>query len=196
MLFTDAVVAIAVTLLILPLVDVATEVRSEGGDAMAVITENKPQLYTFLLSFVVITRFWLTHHRMFEHVRAYNTRLVQLNMLWLLFIVILPFPTAIIGVYPSGKFTAGLYIGTILALSICQSALTLLVRNHQELERPDNPVARSEVSGSLTFSGLTLVAFLLAVLIPGVHFYALFVLFLSPVIARLLKVYRPAQNPQ
>jgi uncharacterized membrane protein len=184
-LFTDAVVAIAVTLLILPLVDAVTETRAENLDAMHVITDHKTQIYTFLLSFVVITRFWLTHHRVFEHVKAYNSRLIQLNLVWLLCIVILPFPTDIVGNYPSDRFTAGLYIGTILVLSLCQTALTLLIRDHKELERDDNAVTQQEVFGSVVFSALGVVAFLLAALVPGVNFYALFVLFLAPLSARV-----------
>jgi uncharacterized membrane protein len=195
-LFTDAVVAIAVTLLILPLVEAVNEFQAEGLDAQSVITDHKPQIYTFLLSFVVIANFWLTHHRMFEHVKAYNTRMIQLNLLWLLFIVILPFPTEIVGAYPSTQFTAGLYIGTILALSLCQTGLILMVRNHPELERTDNPVTTDEVSVTLIIFGLTLLAFLLATLIPGVEFYALLLLLLSPVISQIRKRYKPAQKPQ
>ncbi|MEV8377936.1 TMEM175 family protein [Kribbella sp. NPDC056861] len=178
-LFTDAVVAIAVTLLILPLVEVVTESQSEGLDARAVITEHEPQIYGFLLSFVVISRFWLIHHSIFEHVKAYNTRLIQLNMLWLLCIVVLPFPTEIVGTYPSTRFTAGVYIGTLLALSICQLGLTLLIRNHKELEQESNPVTRNEVIGACGFTGLTTVAFLLAAFVPGVRFYALLLLILT-----------------
>jgi uncharacterized membrane protein len=181
-LFTDAVVAIAVTLLILPLVDVVTESKAAGDDAVHVITDHQAQIYSFLLSFVVIARFWLAHHRVFEHVRAYNTRLIQLNMLWLLTVVVLPFPTEIIGAYNSSRFTASLYIGTILALSICQTAMTLLIRNHQELEQTDNPVTAQELTGSITVTGLLAVAFALAALVPGVTFYALFLLFLSPIV--------------
>lgn len=184
-LFTDAVVAIAVTLLILPLVDVVTESKAAGDDAVHVITDHQAQIYSFLLSFVVIARFWLAHHRVFEHVRAYNTRLIQLNMLWLLTIVVLPFPTEIVGAYNSSRFTASLYIGTILALSICQTALALLIRNHQELEQPDNPITARELAGSITATALLAVAFALAALVPGVTFYALFLLFLAPLVATI-----------
>jgi uncharacterized membrane protein len=118
-------------------------------------------------------------------VKGYNNRLIQLNLVWLLCIVILPFPTDIVGNYPSDRFTAGLYIGMILVLSVCQTALTLLIRNHRELEREDNPVTQRELVGSFVFSALGLVAFLLAALVPGVNFYALFVLFLAPVFARI-----------
>ena len=184
-LFTDAVVAIAITLLILPLVDVVTEAKSHGVDAVGVITENKAQIYSFLLSFVVISSFWLGHHRVFEHVKAYTPAIMRLNLLWLLTIVVLPFPTQIVGVYDSDQFTAGLYTATILLLSICQSALTWLVRGHQELEDPDNPVSSRELAGSLVMTGLTLVAFLLAAFVPGVHFYALLLLLLSPIVLRV-----------
>ncbi|WBQ08609.1 TMEM175 family protein [Kribbella sp. CA-293567] len=197
-LFTDAVVAIAITLLILPLVEVVTESRGEGLDAQAVISEHLPQIYGFLLSFVVISRFWLTHHRMFEHVKAYNSRLVQLNMVWLLCIVVLPFPTEIVGTYPSTRFTAGLYIGALLALSICQLGLTLLIRNHRELEQESNPVSRDEVIGAYGFTVFSAVALLLAVLVPGIKFYALLVLILTAFDNRIIRWFstRSAQQAQ
>lgn len=188
-LFTDAVVAIAITLLVLPLVDLVPEVRAEGGDAVSVVTDHWQEIFTFLLSFVVIANFWLGHHRLFEHVRAYNTALIRLNLLWLLTIVVLPFPTEIIGAFPSNRFTAGFYTGTILALSICQSAIAWMIHGHQELENPDNPVSREGLVGSLILTGLTVVAFLLAALVPGVNFYALLLLLLSPI---LMPVWRKA----
>ena len=184
-LFTDAVVAIAITLLILPLVEVVTESKAEGLSAVEVVTEHRPELSSFLLSFVVIANFWLGHHRVFEHVRAYTTAMMRLNLVWLLTIVFLPFPTEIAGAYDGGRFTAGLYAGTILALSICQSALTWMIHGHAELENPDDPVSDRELIGSLVLTGLTLIAFVLATLVPGVGFYALLLLVLSPVIARI-----------
>lgn len=183
-LFTDAVVAIAITLLILPLVEVVTESKADGLDAPEVITEHWPQLFSFLLSFVVIANFWLGHHRVFEHVRAYTSPMMRLNLAWLLTIVFLPFPTEIVGTYESDRFTAGLYTGTILVLSICQSALVWMIRGHAELENPDDPVGTRELVGSLGLTGLTLIAFLLVILVPGVKFYALLLLILAPVVMR------------
>jgi uncharacterized membrane protein len=186
-LFSDAVVAIAITLLVLPLVDLVPEVKAEGGDAVSVIQDHHQEISTFLLSFVVIASFWLGHHRVFEHVRAYTTRMMRLNLLWLLTIVVLPFPTEIIGAFDSSQFTAGLYTGTILALSICQSGLTWMVRGHEELENPENPVGKTELTASLMLTGLTAVAFILAAFVPGVRFYALLLLLLSPVLMRIWK---------
>ncbi|WP_425956916.1 TMEM175 family protein [Xylanimonas sp. McL0601] len=183
-LFTDAVTAIAVTLLILPLVDVVGESRAEGLTAVQVVTEHTSQIWTFLLSFVVIARFWLVHHRLFTHVRAYSTTLMWLNFGWLLVVVVLPFPTEIIGAYPSGRFTSGLYIATILVLALFQTALAFAIHRDPAVENADDPVTQRELRASVVASGLFAVAFLLAVLIPGVDFYALFVVFLAPVIGR------------
>jgi uncharacterized membrane protein len=184
-LFTDAVVAIAITLLVLPLVDLVPEVKAEGGDAVSVITDHRQEIFTFLLSFVVIANFWLGHHRLFEHVRAYTSAMMRLNLVWLLTIVVLPFPTEIIGAFDTSRFTAGLYAGTILALSVCQSAITWMIHGHKDLEQAENPVSKREVTGSLVLTGLTLVAFLLAAFVPGVGFYALLLLLISPVVMRV-----------
>jgi uncharacterized membrane protein len=188
-LFTDAVVAIAITLLILPLVDVGTEAVAENLGTRAVISDHKTQIVSFLLSFVVIARLWLTHHRIFEHVKAYNSRLMELNMFWLLTIVILPFPTVMIS-GSDDRFTAPLYIGTILASSIGQSALTLLVRGNPQLESDENPITSQYVVSTVTATVLFAVAFALAALVPGVNYYALFLLLLGPTVTRIWGKYR------
>jgi uncharacterized membrane protein len=192
-LFTDAVVAIAVTLLILPLVEVVTEVArtqaeanaGNAADPFAVIKENQPAIWTFLLSFAVITRFWLVHHGVFEHVKAYNTMLIRLNVLWLLCIVVLPFPTEILGQFKSNTFSAAFYSGTLVVLALTQTALTLLVHGHKELEADDNPVTDREIVGSVAFLACAVVAFLLA-LVPGVRLYGLLALIPSGAIAKLV----------
>src|SRR3954463_12442114 len=108
--FTDAVVAIAITLLVLPLVDVVSESVAEHHTSVEVITEHRPQILSFLLSFVVIAQYWVTHHRMFEDVKAYNRPLMASNMVWLLTIVVLPFPTEMVGLFSDDVFTTLLYI--------------------------------------------------------------------------------------
>jgi uncharacterized membrane protein len=189
-LFTDAVVAIAVTLLILPLVELVPEARDSNLAPLGIITEHKSEISSFLLSFVVITSFWYGHHRLFDHVRSYTSAIMRLNSLWLLTIVFLPFPTEIVGAYDSSRFTAGLYTGTILLLSACQTGLTWLVKGHATLENPDDPVSAAEFRSDYLLTGLTLVAFVLAAFVPGVGFYALLLLLLSPLYGRVRQVRR------
>lgn len=66
----------------------------------------------------VILRFWLVHHRMYEHVIDYSQWLLFTNSIWLFCIVSLPFPTELIGRSAGqGSVGNGLYIGTMLVAS-------------------------------------------------------------------------------
>ena len=91
--FTDAVVAIAMTLLILPLMDSVTDATESGAGAW--VAAEWPSLLTFMLSFVLIANFWITHHRMFAKVERVNQALLWLTILWMFTIVWLPVATAI-----------------------------------------------------------------------------------------------------
>ena len=85
MFFSDAVAAIAATLLILPLVDDASAIghRSVGD----LLSDNWPALFAFALSFAVIYRFWIIHHHLYENVNDYSEPLLWANGLWLISIV-------------------------------------------------------------------------------------------------------------
>lgn len=183
-LFTDAVVAIAGTLLILPLVDVVPEAAKAHESAVEVITKHQPAIWSFLLSFAVITRLWLSHHRTYRHVRAYSTPLILCNFGWLLTIVVLPFPTEMVGLYGDDRFTVGLYIGTILVASALQTAMNLIVRADPEVASETEPVTPEFISGSVAATGLLAVALVLALAVPGVDYWALFLLFLGPYVEK------------
>jgi uncharacterized membrane protein len=129
--FTDAVVAISITLLVLGL-EVPSGLTNEG--LMDALTALGPQFFSFLLSFAVIGGFWMSHHRMFRHVAAADDRLLALNGLFLLTIVLLPFPTAVLGEYmhhPAALVLYALGVGvagltfTLLWVHIAYSAALL-----------------------------------------------------------------------
>jgi uncharacterized membrane protein len=180
-LFTDAVAAIAITLLVLPLVDVVSEEVAAGAPSVDVITENRGQIFSFLLSFYVIAQLWSAHHRLFERVTAGRRGVVTLNMLWVLTIVVLPFATEMIGGYGTDRFTVLLYISTVLASSACLTALSVVIRGRLVAE-----------AGSTT--GLLVVALLLAVIVPAVGYASLLLLLLSPLAERWWRRVRPDER--
>jgi uncharacterized membrane protein len=180
-LFTDAVVAIAITLLILPLVELVAEHKEHAGE---VITENWPQLWSFVLGFAVIFRLWLTHHRMFEHVKVYNRLLMSANGLWLLTVVFLPFPTGMIGTYGTDHFTATFYVASVLASSLCQTGLILIIFRTPALQSDENPLLATNVANAVSATGLLVVALLLTAFVPSLNYLPLLLLLLSrPVVA-------------
>jgi uncharacterized membrane protein len=94
--FSDAVVAIAITLLAL---DLKVEHVSSGHITFTAIGESWQKFVAFFLSFLNIAIFWKIHHHFFSHIKKINTRLMWYNILWLLFIVLLPFSTSLVSSY-------------------------------------------------------------------------------------------------
>lgn len=184
--FTDAVVAIAITLLILPLVDAASESTETGRTAAEFFVEERGQILAFLISFAVIARLWVAHHALFEHVASYNTRIVVLSLVWAFTIVVLPLPTAMSAEFDSEPLTVGFYIGTMFVSSLILTLLALTVRGDHRLEASANPIASTNVAASASTTLLFVVAFVLGTFVPGVTYWALLVLLLSGPVEALL----------
>jgi uncharacterized membrane protein len=98
--FSDAVFAIAVTLL-------ALEIRLPNGNVILTEEQLRDQILgmwqTYLgyfISFMVIGIFWMAHHRKFRLIRSYDSRLMLLNLLLLLVVAFLPFPSSLLSKYP------------------------------------------------------------------------------------------------
>lgn len=102
---SDGVFAIAITLLI---IEIAVPVTADARLAHALLG-LWPRYLAYLLSFLVIARFWVTHHQAFRLIGRYDGPLVWLNFVLLLFVAFLPFPTAVLGQHVGSPVAAPLY---------------------------------------------------------------------------------------
>lgn len=118
-LFSDGVFAIAITLLVLPLTDAEISGDRMGEDLLALL----PRILSFALSFAVIGRYWMVHHRLFDRFVRADGRLMVLNLAYLFGIAFLPFPTALLGEYGSHPPAVLLYAGTLIAIGLCSAAI-------------------------------------------------------------------------
>lgn len=127
--FSDAVVAIAITLLALPLVDQAREL--EHRPAAAFIEENTPGLIAAAISFVVIGAFWRDHHRLFARATGYTPAVIWANFGWLAGMAAFPVVTVVdVESSHADRGALALYVGTIVFLMIMVRIEELgLVRN-------------------------------------------------------------------
>ena len=183
--FTDAVSAIAITLLILPLVDSVSEAAHNGVDAAQFIGDNTAEIGAFVLSFAVIARMWITHHAVFEHVKSYNRSLLLLSLLWAFTIVVLPLPTEMVSQFKTSPASVAVYIGTMAASSLALMAMALLIRRNPQIELDENPVSRRAVfSGVVTTIGF-FVALIIGVFVPDVNFWALLIILLTIPLQRI-----------
>jgi uncharacterized membrane protein len=187
--FTDAAVAIALTLLVLPLVDIVPEAARSGEPAVEVVTKNLAPIGAFLLSFVVIARFWAAHHRLFGYEHRLTRPLVQLNLLWVLTIAVLPFPTEMIASYDSHGFVTPFYLGVLLVCSTSLTTMAIVMRRTAVRERTDDGVPEPFVIGLLALTTTFVIALVVALAVPSLGAFVFFILFgealVEPVVRRL-----------
>lgn len=98
--FSDAVIAIAITLLVIDLRLPELPPITTDAELRAAIVDLAPRLFSFFLSFIVIGMWWTTHHRLFGSVARPDGRLIVLDLAFLGAIAFLPFPTSILGRSP------------------------------------------------------------------------------------------------
>lgn len=189
-LFTDAVAAIAITLLVLPLLEALADVEVHA-DLGELIREHLRGFGAFLLGFAVIFRFWWAHHRVFGHLSRLNGPIVILSGLWTLAIVMLPIQTAIITDFTPSSGTVALYCGTLLLATGALSILSIYAYRHPELSVGRTPLPIDEVTGSLVTSGALLLAAVIGSAVPRINYWALFLLLLTGPVERLFRSRRP-----
>lgn len=178
--FADAVVAIAATLLILPLVEFATDLPEDQG-LREVLGDHLGEIGGFALSFAVIWLLWTAHHREMEHFVSYDGAVLRLTLLFLFSIVALPFVTQLLtsGLYEKGSVP--LYDGVLLAASLSLAGLAWWGRRHPELLDTDSAEVREWLARptSLVTAVIVLVALLLSIVVPSVGSWPLIALVLS-----------------
>jgi uncharacterized membrane protein len=181
--FSDGVVAIAITLLVLPLVTTATTIDTDIG---TFLVDNAYQLFVFVLSFLVIGRFWMVHHQMYEHATGYNSALLWANLGWLLSIVFLPFPTELLGSADHAEpLTYCLYVGTMILTSIFAALQQWVLIRYPELQAVESR-GTLRLQPYVAITVIMVVALVVSVLVPGLGLLALLLLVLATPIEKLI----------
>jgi uncharacterized membrane protein len=104
--FSDGVFAIAITLLVLELK--IPEVLKDGHSVADELWDQREQFLAYAISFAVIGRYWVSHHRFFGDVTGFDARLLALNLFYLAWIVLIPFSSQLLGDY--GSETTGVVV--------------------------------------------------------------------------------------
>src|SRR5579864_1675525 len=117
--FSDGVFAIAVTLLILS-VKIPDVKNFNDHQLLQALIQTIPQLVTFAFSFLVIGIFWVAHHRIFSMARLVDNKLLWLNIFYLMFVAVMPYPAALLAENP--YLTTGIlvYTTTLFIIAMMQ----------------------------------------------------------------------------
>ena len=132
--FSDAVVAIAITLLTL-------ELRlPEGlapGEVPGHLIETLSGLVAFLVSFWVIASYWIAHHRLFNRIGAHDGTLLKINFAFLMWVVLVPFSTSMVMEYGDSRLVWDVYASHLLLTGLTLSWLWHYASKHGCLIEPN-----------------------------------------------------------
>jgi len=139
--FSDGVVAIAITLLVLGLEVPSVHEVPEQQLRDYLIASLHP-LIGFVVSFVLIGTYWLQHYAIFHYITHVDRVLVALNGLFLLCVSFVPFPTGLQAAYRDDETAMVIYGGAQIACSLSLLALWLYAtRRHRFIDKHVSPQA-------------------------------------------------------
>jgi uncharacterized membrane protein len=153
--FTDGVMAVAITLLVLNL-EVPTLAPGESlGDALV---DELPSLGAYLLAFALVGRFWVLHHNLFEKLRGFDRTLMTLNLAFLALIVLVPFSTDLYDAYNEESLAAAVLGGTLGLAAMTNWAMNAYVLRHALIRDEHRAEAESGRPVGLGFAAIFLLS--------------------------------------
>src|SRR5215831_936032 len=158
--FSDGVFAIVITLLIL-------NVRVPDGRTLTLgaLRPLIPPLGTFVLSFIIVGVYWISHHHTLHFVKEVNRRLLWLNLLVLLCVVFIPFPTSLLGTGFNNPLAVRLYGLSLIATNASGLFFWLYTSSHEELMVA--PITKAFGRRVLIIQSSPMLAYGLAVVLAG-----------------------------
>jgi uncharacterized membrane protein len=184
-LFSDAVFAIAITLLV---IEIKVPELHEDATEKALLKEIGhlvPKFLGFIISFMIIGAYWTIHHRLFGYVTKLTGKLTTLNLFFLFTIVLMPFSTGIFGEYSRPSTLHLITPYAIYILNICLTGLAnFLLWSY--VANPSNLVAESQPDPQIMKQAKQR-----ALLIPAVFFSSFLVALWNPYVGRYVPLLIP-----
>lgn len=137
--FSDAVFAIAITLLVLDLRMPDENVVKNGNDLLLFLKGQWPAFLAFLLSFFSIFIMWVNHHKIFKQIYSRNSGIMFSNGLILFLVSAVSYPTSLLAKFFDGEASAvvvAIYTGIFVLINLAYNLLWFLASRNKNLLRP------------------------------------------------------------
>ncbi|HEX5990602.1 MAG TPA: TMEM175 family protein [Solirubrobacterales bacterium] len=174
--FSDGVFSIAITLLVLNL---GIDKGLTEGQIDNALWDQREMFFAYAISFAVIGRFWLVHHRFFSEVNAFDGRLIGLNLVYLGWIVLIPFSSEVLGEY-GGKTTAVVLYSVNLAVVVLLGLAMSADARRRGLTKIDDRTHRENQIRATYIAGIFLLSIPIALVAPKLAPWLWLVLFVDP----------------
>lgn len=191
--FSDAVFAIVITLLVLEIKVPHVETHSDEAIARALVG-LLPKFTGFVVSFAIVGMTWIEHHRIFRFIGGYDAGLLWRNLLLLLTVSFIPFPTALFSEYVWSRAAFILYAASFGAVALVKLWVWRYAARTPSLLTPD--ADRATVA---RISRRSLAVPIACAVTIALSFVSIFIaplgFILIPLIARLLDPGRRGEKP-
>jgi uncharacterized membrane protein len=183
--FSDGVFSIVMTLLVFN-IHVPTLIEPFTNDDLWVALATVwPSVIIFVLSFLVLSVFWINHHFLFESfAKSVDRRLNLLNLLYLMFIVFVPFSATLWGEYGDHQPAAMLYGLNIFIVVLISAIMSRYIRNSEGLLH--DAVTPRLMKQARFRSLLSVVSYAIGIVLSFIHPVLAGILYLFPVIFNII----------
>jgi len=170
----DGIFAIAMTILVLGINPPKPEISEAQVVLPGQIFDLFPEIFIFIIAFLILAGFWLDHHRQFHFVRDIDSHLLWITVFLLISVVLIPFSTDVAGDYPDVQVAALLFHINILIVGLIFSYHLHYISQSRHLL--DSLADRKSLK----------VLFHQCLLIPGIAFLAAIISFFNPSVSLLV----------
>lgn len=164
----DGIFAIAMTILVLILT--VPEINPPVTDAalQAALVKLVPLVTSMVLSFILLALFWNIHHRIYTKIKSVHGPLLWVNLIWLLFIVLMPFSANLNGSYGHLTTSSAIFnINMIGISSLLYLNLHMITHDNFLHGKEDLESLESSKKSTLIFLMISIIAFILSFITPG-----------------------------
>ncbi len=132
--FSDGVFSIAITLLVF---QIAIPANLPDSNLLAYITKLLPLIAGNILAFIVLGIYWVGHHNMFKHILRHDRILMWLNILFLMFVAMMPFFASLISRYSSDTFALVSYAAWLVLTGLALDLIWWYSTRNRRLVDPN-----------------------------------------------------------
>ena len=157
---SDGVFAIILTLLVL---EIAVPKDLSGQSLREVITELRPTMVAWVISFLITGMYWVTHRDLFARIRGVNRDLVWLNLLFLLPTSLIPFAASMLGEYPDEPIAMHIYGAILIAVTVMRVGMYWYVGRRPHLFHEQQLPGRFGIGIAISAAPIALYAAAMAI---------------------------------
>lgn len=158
----DGIFAIAMTLLVLSLA-----VPHINEPLSNTVIQNSfygllPNIFSFVLSFILLALFWIGHHRIFNQIKMIDSTLLWINVVWLMFIVLVPFSSSALGQYGNYIIPSVIFNLNMLGIAIFLYLIRYYAIRKNFIQEVNTPQMKYGKRVSVGFIFISLLALVLS----------------------------------